>query len=300
MNDSVLPLETIRVVSVNWDYGGLDNDGSDARWRRTVNALQRVRPHVVLCQEFTAPQPALRLRRHLWRTANELGMEPVLGPVVPHARSALHTAIMVDVATTGWSITADGPYPEPDPTAHAWCMVELDIPGLGRPLCCYSVHMPARSSVEQRSQAEYLGALVSARPEDLVLVGGDFNGYPRGGPTVTSDELQALPPHLKVTRCRIDADGNLGPNYDVDDVFVALAELVDIAAHLRQTHRDPPQLRPTGLGGARVDRLYGSPEFAAVATSYQHLTIGSDHDALVVHLALARVCTYPTRPRRAP
>ena len=111
-----------RIAVINWEYGGLD-DGSDARWRLTIEALLKERPHIVLCQEFGAPLPALRLPAHLWRTANELDMHPVLGPVVPHARSALHTAILVDTHTTGWKITNNGPYPGPgDGTGHAWCI----------------------------------------------------------------------------------------------------------------------------------------------------------------------------------
>ncbi|XVQ07367.1 hypothetical protein ACQP1W_32815 [Spirillospora sp. CA-255316] len=36
----------------------------------------------------------------------------------------------------------------------------------------------------------------------------------------------------------------------------------------------------------RVNRVYGSRELADAATSYRHLTIGSDHDALILDLAL--------------
>ncbi|WP_433227570.1 endonuclease/exonuclease/phosphatase family protein [Actinomadura formosensis] len=282
----------IRVASVNWNYGGIDADGSDARWHQTVEALRRARPQVVLCQELGVPQPALRQSRHVRRTANALEMEPVLGPVVPAARSALHTAILVDTHTTGWRIVDDGPYPGTDPsTAHAWCMVELHIPGLDRPLCCFSVHFPARSAVAQLSQAQYLGALVALRPQ-LALIGGDFNCYPRGGPSVTADELERLPRHLQVTRCRQDPQGRPEANYDVDDTF-ARAGLIDIAAHLPPTRRDPPHLRPTGRGGARVDRVYGSPELATAATLYRHITTGSDHDALVLDLDLVCVADAP-------
>lgn len=287
----------IRVASVNWYYGGLDADGSDARWQQTVQTLCQERPQVVLCQEFGVPQPALRQARHVRRTANALGMEPVLGPVPPGARSALHTAVLVDTRNTGWRIEADGPYPHSrfGGTQHqAWCSVELHIPDLDRPLHCYSVHLPARSAVDQLSQAQVLAALIAQDPQ-LALVGGDFNCYPRGGPPITADELEHLPAHLQVTRCRRNPDGRVEANFDVDDVF-ARAGLIDIAAHLPPARRGPPQLRPTGRGGARVDRFYGSPELATAATFYRHLTIGSDHDALILDLDRDRETGEPPTP----
>jgi endonuclease/exonuclease/phosphatase family metal-dependent hydrolase len=298
MNRTDFPMTTsdvddaIRVTSVNWDYGGEDPDGSDARWQTTVEALRQVRPHVVLCQEFGVPQPGLRQGRHVWRTANALRMVPVLGPVVPGARSALHMAVLVDTRSTGWRIDDEGPYPGigSGGTAHAWCMVKVHIPGLPRPLHFYSVHFPARSAVAQLSEAQSLGAFVAEQPQ-LALIGGDFNGFARGGPTITSDELERLPGHLRVSRCRAGAGGRLEPNFDVDDVFVHRAGLIDIADHLPKERRVPPDLRATGRGGARIDRFYGPPEVAAAATSYQHFTVGSDHDALLLELDRATLAT---------
>ncbi|MFC4054082.1 endonuclease/exonuclease/phosphatase family protein [Actinomadura syzygii] len=283
--------DTLRIASVNWHYGGLDDDGSDVRWRQTVDVLGEVGAQVVLCQEFGVAQPALRQSRHVQRTANALGSEAVLGPVPPGARSALHTAILVDTRTTGVSIEAEVPYTHTrfGGTQHeSWCGVQLRLPGLedlDQDLDCYSVHLPARSAVEQLSQAQTLAALLTA-PERLVLVGGDFNGYPRGGPAVTADELERLPPHLRVTRCREGADGALEANYDVDDVF-GRAGLFDLAFSLPAELRNPPELRATGRGGARVDRLYASPEVAGAATGYWQVRVGSDHDAVVFDVNLA-------------
>ncbi|TYB47809.1 endonuclease/exonuclease/phosphatase family protein [Actinomadura chibensis] len=283
--------DTLRIASVNWQYGGLDPDGTDERWRQTVDVLGEVGAHVVLCQEFGVPQPALQLSRHVRRTANALGMEAVLGPVPPGARSALHSAILVDTRTIGLRIETEVPYTHSrfGGTQHeSWCGVRLRLPGLEDPdqvLDCYSVHLPARSAVEQLSQAQTLAALLTA-PERLVLAGGDFNGYPRGGPAVTADELERLPPHLRVTRCRDGADGRLEANYDVDDVF-ARARLFDLAYSLPAELRHPPELRATGRGGARVDRAYASPELATAATGYWQVPIGSDHDGLVFDVNLA-------------
>ncbi|MFC4049040.1 hypothetical protein ACFOY4_05030 [Actinomadura syzygii] len=278
--------DTFRVAVVNWQYGGLDTDGSDARWRQTVDVLGTVGAQVVLCQEFGAPQPALRQPRHGRRTANALGMEMVLGPVPPGARSALHVAVLVDTGTTGWRIEADAPYTHSrfGGTQHeSWCGVQLNIGELV--VDCYSVHLPARSAVEQLSQAQTLTALLTD-PERLVLVGGDMNGYPRGGPSATADELEELPPHLRVTRARRGANGQLQANLDVDDVF-SRAGFLDLALGLPAELRHPPELRATGKGGARVDRAYGSPELAAAATGYWQVDIASDHDAVVFDFDLA-------------
>ncbi|TDD31207.1 hypothetical protein E1287_27200 [Actinomadura sp. KC06] len=280
--------DTLRIASVNWRYGGIDNDGSDQRWHQTVDVLGTAGPHVVLCQEFGVPQPALRQFRHVQRTANALNMEAVLGPVPPGARSALHTAILLDTRRTGWSITDTGPYTHTrfGGTQHeSWCRVELNIPELPLPLLCFSVHLPARSAVDQLSQAQTLAALI-AETQGLILVAGDINTYPRGGPPVTARELDNLPAHLRVTRCRQRADGDLEANYDVDDVF-SRAGLLDIAARLPADHRNPPELRATGKGKARVDRAYASPELATAATGYWQVSIGSDHDGLIFDFSMA-------------
>ncbi|MFI0411834.1 endonuclease/exonuclease/phosphatase family protein [Actinomadura sp. 3N508] len=276
---------TFRIALINWCYGGVDG-GADRRWQQTVDVLRATGPHVVLCQEFGVPQPALRQSRYVQRTSNALGMQAVLGPVPPGARSALHTAILVDTRTTGWRVTDTGPYTHTrfgGTQAASWCVVELDIPGLPLPLHCVSVHLPARSAVDQLSQAQMLAALIAAM-EGLVLVGGDINTYPRGGPPVTTDELECLPPHLRVTRCWTGADGRLQANHDVDDVFVR-AGLLDIAAHLPADRRTPPKLRATGKGGARVDRAYGSPELLTAATGYWQVGIGSDHDGVIYDIS---------------
>ena len=278
----------VKVASVNWDYGGIGQDGSTARWAQTIEALLQVRPQVVLCQELGVPQPGLHLARHVRRTANALGMEPVLGPVVPGARSALHIAILIDTRSTGWRIDDEGPYQGRGcgGPARAWCMAELGIAGVPRPLQLFSAHFPARSAVAQLAQAQNLAALAAGQ---LALIGGDFNSFARGGPAISSGELDALPPALRVSRCRTGADGQLEPDFSADDVLTRRAGLADIAALRWQVHRDPAGLAPTGRGGARIDRFYGSPALAAAAASYRQFPIGSDHQAVLLDLDLTKV-----------
>jgi len=115
--------------------------------------------------------------------------------------------------------------------------------------------------------------------QPLALVGGDWNGYARGGPIPTSEGLQRLLRHLKVIRCKGRAD-TLRVNYDVDDTLDR-AGLVDIAPHLAAAHRIPPALTATAAeGGARIDRIYCTPVLADAVESYRHFEIGSDHVGL--------------------
>lgn len=277
----------MRVASVNWNNGGITPSGDDAPWRTTIEVLQSVRPHIVFSQELTTPDPGVRLGRHLRRTANALGMEPALGPVVPGARTALHTGMFIDTRA-GFRID-DVPYlgEHFGGIRHAWCRVELGVPGLPWPVDLCSVHLPARSAPAQESEAYSLAsALASQR---LVLVGGDFNGYARGGPPITTIELDQLPGHLQVTRCH-GIPGALTPNYTVDDLLTGRGKLIDVAAHLSAERRQPPDLAETGTaGGGRIDRFYACPPIADAVESYQLLRIGSDHRAPFIEINLPQL-----------
>src|ERR1700677_4291614 len=86
--------DVIRLVSANLEEGGIDADGSKARWERTIAALAQWSPDVVCVQEMAARRDPLRLRAHLWETANSLGMIPVLGS--EGGISGNHPAILVN------------------------------------------------------------------------------------------------------------------------------------------------------------------------------------------------------------
>ena len=68
----------LQIVSANME-GGLDADGSPARWERTVKAIGARSADVVRVQEMAARRDPRRLPAHLWATANALGLTPVLG-----------------------------------------------------------------------------------------------------------------------------------------------------------------------------------------------------------------------------
>jgi endonuclease/exonuclease/phosphatase family metal-dependent hydrolase len=242
-----------------------------------------MRPHVVLCQEMTAPWPA-RLKGHVRRTANALGMEPVLGPPVPWTASRLRTAVLVD-RSSGIVITDEGPPPPGPADESAWCMAVLEVPGLGAPLGVFSVHMPARSAAAQLTETQILTSLIAAQ-HPLAVAGGDWNSYPRS--QLAAGGLAALPAQLRCQpRWRRGPGGVPEPDYAVHDALRD-AGLTDIAAHLPPGHRDPPELTATAAAG-RIDRFYVSPGLAGAATRYrQQETAGSDHAIVLLTLSIAQ------------
>lgn len=143
-----------RIASCNLHFAGIAPDGGGTAWQASMTALRALDPDVVLVQEMNAPQGVLAgLQAHLWRTANELAMIPVLGQPGPLSVTGNRPAILV--RTPGLAILDAGPPPFADPgsTAAAWCYALLQVPAISDPVEAYSVHMPARDQVEQCSQA---------------------------------------------------------------------------------------------------------------------------------------------------
>jgi glucosylglycerate synthase len=166
--------------------------------------------------------------------------------------------------------SAPGCEEEPAPgmwlTASAWIPALIQLPELNRPVRCYSVHLPPRSGVAQLMQAQDLAATIAQRGE-YALAGGDWNDYGRGE-DLACDAVAAQPPHLRPARMRRKYDGRFTPNYDVHDALTMIG-MVDVAVHLPAEHRDPQELRPTGInGGGRADRLYVCGELAPAAWGY--------------------------------
>jgi endonuclease/exonuclease/phosphatase family metal-dependent hydrolase len=293
-NDTSPGGAVLRVASANFDHGGIDpGTGDDFRWHKTIDALAAWSPHVVLCQEITA-RPGTGPKEHLWATANALDMTPLLAPPGPVSVAGNHPAIMVGTRS-GLRILDEGPaaYPAGVGLAPAWCEALLEIPGLPHPLRVYSVHLPARSAVDQLSQAQRLASRIAQNGE-ISVAGGDWNSFPRADAgMLASAVLEAMPPHLRLPRMRRLADGTWGPNFDVHDALTAIG-LTDLAASLPPGHREPPALTATGInGGARVDRIYGTEGVSDAAGRYEQLdTGGSDHHALLITLdipAVARI-----------
>jgi endonuclease/exonuclease/phosphatase family metal-dependent hydrolase len=285
-------LAAFEVGFCNLRYGGIDPETrDDAGLRATVRALTPHELDVLAVQEVDGggnPNDVWRIYR---RYANALGMEPVLGPSVAlRGRTGNHTGVLVRTRPDGLRILDQWPPPGVAAPRVPWCQVELQVPGLPYSLHVYSLHASARSQTDQLRAVEVLTNQITERQERAFVL-GDFNGYPRE-PRVTPAELAQIGDHLKLTRCRVGPEGELTPIYDVYDTLVR-ARLVDVAAHVAACLGAPELLRPTGKGGARVDRCHASVEVAATATGYRQVTTGSDHDAGVLTFDLRPLTIQP-------
>lgn len=272
----------LRVAVANLEYGGLSEQGDDGAWRNSMASLLDWSPDVLLLQEMNGRAP-YRLQAHLWRTANELGMTPVLGPASPDSVSGNHTAVLVGTGG-GLQILDAGPPPyPPGGPAAAWCEAKVTVPGMGHPLWFISVHLPARSVTSQHIQAERLTCLVAQRG-GLVIVGGDWNGYSPAD-RIALPTLAELPVHLRPARMRLFADGRLEPDYHVHEALASVG-LADAAPELPPGRRTPPDLTPTAVtGGARIDRIYLTSSLLPALEHYEQVaTGGSDHHALLLTL----------------
>jgi hypothetical protein len=84
--------DQFRLAVMNLEHGGV-RGGSDTPWRASMTVARDWNPDVVLVQEMCSPTGrAAGLRAHLWRTASELGMIPVLGPPTPQTSSSPPTS----------------------------------------------------------------------------------------------------------------------------------------------------------------------------------------------------------------
>jgi endonuclease/exonuclease/phosphatase family metal-dependent hydrolase len=273
----------LRIVSANLEEGGLDADGSRARWERTIEAISAWSPDVVCVQEMAGRRDPRRLRAHLWATANALGLFPLLGS--EGGISGNHPAILV---RPGRLIVLDeGPPPRGPGHDPAWCEALLQVRADGPVLRVYSVHLPPRSAVEQLMHAQRLAATVAQRGE-LAVAAGDWNCFSPDD-QVTPGVLAGLPPHLRPARMHARPGKPLAPSYDVHDTLTSVG-LADAAAGLDPACRNPAVLAPTGVnGGGRVDRFYVTPELresGAVLAYAQKDGGGSDHLMIMITVGL--------------
>jgi len=263
-----------------------------------MTALRAWDPDIVLLQEMAAPAGIIAgLNARLWRTASELDMTPLLGPPGPLPVAGNYPAILVrtsrglmilDAGPPLWGGGGGGPAP-------AWCQALIQVPGIGHPVAVYSVHMPARSAPEQRSQAQRLASLIAQKGE-IAIAGDDWNSFPRNGGALP--DLHDMDPHLRPPRmhARPGPGGiELEPSYDVDDILTGVG-LTDAAACLPPERRDPPALAATSSGNGRIDRFYLAPGLPDAAEQYlQADTGGSNHHALL--LILSRCAAAAIAPR---
>jgi endonuclease/exonuclease/phosphatase family metal-dependent hydrolase len=279
------------VASCNLNYAGIAPGGDDSRWQASMTVLRGWAPDIVLLQEMATPAGTIAgLQKHLWRTGNELGMTPLLGPAGPLSVTGNHPAILV-ATSRGLRILDAGPPPFTDPgsPAPSWCHAVLQVPAIPHPVAVYSVHLPARSAQEQLSQAQRIASL-AVQQGMLTIAGGDWNSFPRDSAALR--DLARMDPHLRPPRMRT-RPGPAGtmllePNYDVDDVLTG-AGLTDAATSLPPDRRDPPDLTATSINdNGRIDRFYLSPGLPAAVERYvQARTGGSDHDTLMITLSRA-------------
>jgi endonuclease/exonuclease/phosphatase family metal-dependent hydrolase len=284
MTASAHPAGNLRVAVANLEFGGISTTGDDSAWAKSMACLRRWMPQVVLLQEVNGRLGIHRLQAHLWRTANELGMTPVLGPPSPDSVSGNHPAVLVRTGI-GLQILDAGPPAWPAGGASpAWCEALVAVPGLPHPVWFISAHLPARSSTSQAVQAERLANLAAQRG-GLVVAGGDWNSYtPADAVLLTPEVLEELPPHLRPARLRPSVDGEaLAPDHRVHAALASVG-LADAAAELPPGRRTPPGLTPTGAQGrARVDRVYVTSSLVPALERYeQAATGGSDHQALLL------------------
>jgi len=273
--------DALRVASVNLLDGGVDPDGTTARREQAAAALRDWQPHLVLVQELYAPGEEL-VRGHWRALANATGLEPcALG--LPRGSRRLRTGILA--ATAALEILDDGPPPGRD--APYWAEATVRIRDSGTILAIVSVHAPATTAAGQLAEAQRL-ATRAAQRGGITIAGGDWNCYTPAD-ALTSDELAALPPHLRPSRTR-QADGTLTANHDVHDTLTSVG-LADPVPVLPPGRRDPP--RPPGTGShprARIDRFYiwpGAELLPAVRCYHQKPNPGSDHQMIMICLDLA-------------
>ena len=294
----------LRIAMANFGSGGIDEGSADRRdmamrWDETISVLRGWQPHIVLCQEISATAPGA-LRVHLWTTANTLGMIPLLGPPAPGSATGTHPAVLV-AASAGLVILDAGPAWQPAAgTQPAWCEALVQVPGWARLLRAYSVDLPWRSSVEQRSQADWLATRIAelASLGELAVAGGNWNSYGRANPVIPA-ALDSAPLHLRPSRMRYSPqDRTLTPNYDVHDVLASVG-MEEAGAALASARGDPDDEPSGGTSiNGRLDRIYLTRELIGSAVGYvQRDMRNSEHRALMLTLdGVAATRAAPSEP----
>jgi hypothetical protein len=274
MHREETPSGLLRLAAANLNQGGLDHGGGDERWHLAVDALAARSAHLACVQEMSAQRDPYALSRHLWRTAETLGMHAILGP--PGGISGNHTAILVNIGRL--AIVEAGPVPRPHGDDPAWCEALLRDRIFGTVFRVYSVHLPARSVTQQLIHAETLANTIAQRGE-LAFALGDFNAYAPWD-HYTPEALAAQPRHLRSVRMLTGPGGQLAVNPAVHDALASVG-LMDVAAALIT---NPLDRRPTGKNsGGTPDKALATKEALPSAEGYDQFdNPGSDHEAFMI------------------
>ncbi|HEX7648094.1 MAG TPA: endonuclease/exonuclease/phosphatase family protein [Noviherbaspirillum sp.] len=265
----------LTVLTYNTLFGG--RDGSDERRAQAqINLINELRPDVFLMQEakgFDANGGAW-----LYALEARIGMRGFLA-LAP--RTGQNVAIFIREPLRPVGFEADGAH-----FHHALATLKIALPDSERILILISAHLCPNDPVVRRREAAYLA--VSAAPDNLTLLAGDFNSASPHDPE--PEGFDALPPHH---RSRYLADDLCTADRSVL-AHLEAAGWIDIGHALGGSA--VPTVPAAGFAGTefasmRCDYLLASKALAQHADSYQVIRTGltdiaSDHYPVLATFAL--------------
>ncbi|MFE2426932.1 endonuclease/exonuclease/phosphatase family protein [Streptomyces sp. NPDC059373] len=267
----------LTIVVQNTGRGGLKTGAGQPqdRWPLLVERISACEPDVVLLQElegWTADG-----HRQAARAQQDLGMDLLLTP----SGSGLGTGILFRRETLGRYVYWNTDYAI-DETHHGLGTAGFAIPGLDSPLTFTSVHFTPYSADKAVMEADF-AASRSYKCGPYVIVGGDVNYPPQGGPEPAYGQMRPYNAGSRTVLTDPASDAPLQPDRRVAWKLHANG-LRDAAWELYQRSGDENVLAPTGTDD-RIDQLWVSSPLVPALVSYRRLTEpdkASDHDGLVV------------------
>lgn len=263
----------LRVMSWNTLFGGFD--GADgARFERIARVVQEADPDILLLQELRGYLAEGGRRLHTAEQA--LGRR---GFVAEAPATGQHTGIFVRPGIEPIAFEADGAH-----FHHAAAIGRFRVPGMDAPVIAASVHLCPNAPEVRLREVSYLYNL--AVPEELVVVGGDFNSLAPDDPE--PDGLGDLPPRFRSRYA--DDDGRTDRRSVGRLLRVGFA---DVAAWVGSDLG--PTVPAAGFTGTefvpfRCDFLLATPALVGRATSYQAIRSeetgrASDHYPIIAEFS---------------
>ena len=242
--------ERLTVALVNFSGTGADS-GEDRR-QVLAGLLRAESAQVVLCQQVPGEEPD-DICRDLQSAVREAGMTAMAvrraSQPDPAGRPGCHTAILVR-GSAGLDIVDTGPADVP------WSEALLTVAGIPHPVRFYSTSLPDGSKTRQRQYATQLagrGTALARADGELAFAGGNWNCLAPAD-NYTQPQLRRMPERSHLAAIDMWCDDTLEPVLDVHNALDD-AGLADVAASVPLRYRYPPELRPTGRGGAHLPRL---------------------------------------------